>query len=314
MQSPVVASLLPVVFLIAIGFIAAKRRWVLASGLKDISNLIFYVLTPALLFRTMGQVHLERLELKPLLVYFAAVALLFGGTLLWAGLNRRGAVLALAATFGNTVMIGISLVQLAYGDAGLVPMLTLVSLHALVLLTTATIVLEVAVAREKAALHGTHAGMAATVAQAVRNAIIHPVPLPILAGLAFAQTGWVIPAVLDRPLVWMGNAFGPLALLLVGISVAYTPVKGHFKEALGLAALKNVAHPLLMLAMGKLFGLQGTALVVMVVAASLPVGANVLLFAQRYGVAEELMTTHMALSTVLGLITVALTMALVPLV
>ena len=312
MDSPVIASLLPVVLLVAIGFVAGKFQWVRAPGVKDLSNLIFLVLTPALLFRTMGKVHVERLEWKPLLVYFLAVALLFGGTLLWAGLNRRGAVLALGATFSNTVMIGVSLVQLAYGDAGLVPMLTLVSLHALVLLTTATIVLEVAVAREQSARQAVAPGMLRTVGQAVRTAVIHPVPLPIVAGLLFAQTGWVLPDVLDRPLVWMGNAFGPLALLLVGISVAYTPIRGQIRQALGLVALKNVVHPLLMLAMGLLFGLQGLQLTVMVVAASLPIGANVLLFSQRYGVAEDLVTTAMALSTGVGLATVALTMALLP--
>ena len=33
--------------------------------------------------------------------------------------------------------------------------------------------------------------MARTVGRALRNAIIHPVPLPIIAGLLFAQTGLV---------------------------------------------------------------------------------------------------------------------------
>ena len=314
MDSPVIAALLPVVLLVAIGFIAGKRQWVLASSVKDLSNLSFFILTPALLFRTMAQVHMERLEWKPLLVYFLAVGLLFWGTLLWSGFNRRGAVLALAATFSNTVMIGISLVGLAYGEAGLVPLLTLVSVHALVLLTTATVVLELAVAREQAAQQGITADLrqrVGTVWLAVRNAVVHPVPLPIVAGLLFAQTGLSIPPVLDRPLMWLGNAFGPLALLLVGISVAHNPIGAQLKNALRITLVKNLVHPLLMFALGKLFGLQGVQLAVMVVAASLPIGANVMLFSQRYEVAQELVTASMALSTVLALVTVAATMALV---
>ena len=278
------------------------------------------MLTPALLFRTMAQVHVERLEWKPLLVYFLAVGLLFWATLFWAGFNRRGAVLALAATFSNTVMIGISLVGLAYGEAGLVPLLTLVSLHALVLLTTATVVLELAVANEQARQHEAASGLASglrqrmgTVWQAVRNAVIHPVPLPIVAGLLFAQTGLTIPPVLDRPLMWLGGAFGPLALLLVGISVAHNPIGHYLRDALRITAVKNLVHPLLMLALGKLFGLQGLQLTVMVVAASLPMGANVLMFSQRYEVVQELVTASMAVSTVMALVTVALTMALLPL-
>ena len=41
----------------------------------------------------------------------------------------------------------------------------------------------------------------------------------------------------------------------------------------------------------------------MIVAASLPVGANVFLFAQRYGVAEDEVTASVAVSTVMGLVT-----------
>ena len=49
----------------------------------------------------------------------------------------------------------------------------------------------------------------------------------------------------------------------------------------------------------------------MIVAASLPIGANVFLFSQRYNVAEDLVTASVAVSTGMALITVSLVMALV---
>jgi malonate transporter len=107
------------------------------------------LLTPALLFRTMSRVRIEQLDFKPVLAYFLAVIILFGGTLLLQGFNRRAAVLALANTFSNTVMIGIALIGLMYGPEGLVTLFTLVSVHSLVLLTSATVVLELAVAHEQ---------------------------------------------------------------------------------------------------------------------------------------------------------------------
>jgi hypothetical protein len=48
----------------------------------------------------------------------------------------------------------------------------------------------------------------------------------------------------------------------------------------------------------------------MIVTAALPMGANVFLFAQRYEVAQELVTASMAMSNVLGLVTITLVMAL----
>lgn len=311
MNHPVVAALIPVVVLIAVGYIAGRARWVRPEAVKDLSGLVFLVLTPALLFRTMGTVHVEQLDFQPVAMYFVAAGLIFGGVLAVAGLNRRAAVLALATTFSNTLMIGVPLVGLAYGEAGLVVLFTLVSVHALILLTSATVVLELAVARESAAEgRGAPRHLLATVALAARNAVIHPVPLPILAGLLFAQTGWVLPAVIDKPLQLLGNAFSPLALVLVGVTLASTAVGPHLRGAAVLALGKNLLHPLLVALLGWLLGLSGLALWVMVLTAALPIGANVFLFSQRYQVAEELVTASVAVSTLLALATLSAVMAL----
>ncbi|MFI5446785.1 AEC family transporter [Polaromonas sp. UC242_47] len=319
MNSPVVASLFPVVLLIAIGFIAGCAGWIRAGATKDLANLVFFLLTPALLFRTMSKVHIEQLDFKPVAAYFLAAFLLFGGTLLVQGFNRRAAVLALAATFSNTVMIGIALIGLMYGPTGLITLLTLVSVHSLVLLTSATVVLELAVAREQSQQPGASQDRAAmhrrsvmTVLAAFKNAVLHPVPLPIICGLLFAQTSLEIPVLIDKPLELLGNAFGPLALVLVGVMLASTPVGKHWRQALALASLKNLAHPLLVWLLCRVLGVGGVPMMVMVVAAALPIGANVFLFSQRYEVAEELTTASVAVSTVLALLTLTLVVLLVP--
>ncbi len=59
-------------------------------------------------------------------------------------------------------------------------------------------------------------------------------------------------------------------------------------------------------------GLRGMSLTVLVVAASLPIGANVFLFSQRYQKAEEVVTASVGVSTLVALVTVTLTMTLVP--
>ena len=68
---------------------------------------------------------------------------------------------------------------------------------------------------------------------------------------------------------------------------------------------------MLVVALGWALGLTGLPLTVMVVAASLPIGANVFLFSQRYKVEEELVTASVAVSTALALVTVSVVMALV---
>lgn len=117
-DSPALTALLPVVLIIMSGVLAAKLGWIRATAIRDLSHLVFYVLTPALLFRTMASVRLSELDFKPIVVYFMAAGLVFAGTLLVNGFNTLAATRALGHTFSNNVMIGIPLIGLVLGKEG----------------------------------------------------------------------------------------------------------------------------------------------------------------------------------------------------
>jgi hypothetical protein len=87
-------------------------------------------------------------------------------------------------------------------------------------------------------------------------------------------------------------------------------VRGEWRGALGLAAVKNIAHPALVAAIAAWMALGTVERNVMIVAAGLPIGANVFLFSQRYQVAEETVTAAVALSTLLAVPSLAVVMAL----
>ncbi|MFP8834279.1 AEC family transporter [Hydrogenophaga sp. XSHU_21] len=306
---PVFVSLTPVFLLIGLGYMAGRLQWIREAAVKDLSNLVFLLLIPALLFRTMSAVRFETLDLRPLLAYFPAALLLLAVLIVWRGANRRSVVVGLASTFSNMVMIGITLVELAYGKAGLVTLLTLVSVHALILLSIGSVVLELVVAREARGQGAEAPHLWSTVGSVAKGTLIHPIPLPIICGLLFAQTGWTLPVVVDKPLQLLGSAFGPIALVLVGVSLASTPLAGHWRAAVQVVVAKNVVLPVLVGLSAWAVGITGLPLTVMVVAAALPVGANVFLFAQRYQTAQELTTASMGLSTLAALFTLSLAMA-----
>ncbi len=310
-SSPVLASLIPVILLIATGFVAARARWLRPESVKDLSTLLFLVLTPALMFRAMSRVHLESLNLLPIAAYFTAAVALFVAVV-WIGRGtRRAAAMAISATFGNTVAIGIPLIGLAYGEAALVTLFTIVAVHALILLTLTTVVFELAVAREQPAhpAGGTKRLMV-NIAVAVKNGIINPATLPTLLGLAFAQTGLGLPVALDNTLRLLAGAMAPVALMLVGVTLFGARVGELARPALGLTLLKNLLLPLLVAACAWAWGISGPTLTVMVVAAAMPIGANAFLFAQRYDVAQPLVTASVAVSAALALVTVPVVMAL----
>jgi predicted permease len=281
---------------------------------RDLSNLVFLVLTQALLFRTMSTVHIERLDFKSVALYYLVAGALFIALLLIQGLTSRSAVLALAAIFSNTLMIGVPLVGWPMARPGWCTLFTLISMHALVLLTFATVVLELLVAREDArAGRAEPRHMLLTVGQAVKNASSSP------GAAAHHRRAAVCP---DR----LGPAPGgrPAAEAAgrrlrpggAGAGGRDAGAGGHRRAPegrAGISLIKTVVHPALMAARpAGCSGLRGMPLAVMVVAASLPVGANVFLFSQRYRKAEDLVTASVAVSTVLALLSVSLVMALLP--
>jgi len=308
MNVAVLQPLLPVIAVTAAGFGAGRMGWLGPDRIRKLSNLVFLVLAPALLFRTMTQVHIRQLDFRPVASYFIAVAIIFFATLAWRGFNRKAAVIALANTYSNNVMIGIPLVALAYGQQGLVALFTLVSVHALILLTTGTVVLELATLHEHA--ESSTRSTSRTVMLAIRNAIIHPVPLPIIAGLLFSAGGFLLPDVVDTPLRWLGVVFGPLALLLVGASLAAIHLGSAWRAGLELSLAKNIVHPVLVVLLAWVMGVAGVERNVMVLSAALPIGANVFLFSQRYEVAQEEITAGVAMSTLLAVPSVALVLML----
>jgi predicted permease len=171
------------------------------------------------------------------------------------------------------------------------------------------VVLELSVLREAQARPNDRS-FAGAVLGALRNALLHPVPLPIVAGLAWGQTGWAIPALVDKPLQLLGSAVGPMSLLMVGLSLSHAPLGRHVRGVLGLVAAKNLLMPALVAGIGLALGVRGLPLMVVVAVAGLPAGANTFLFSQRYQVAEEEVTTAVGVSTLLALLTVPVVMAL----
>ena len=323
----VLYKLLAIFITVALGWFAGRMRWLgEASSQTDparmLSNAAFFIFIPALMFRTTARVDLQALPWTTLLAYFVPALMIMLGV--YAGLRwaqgRTGAaaaaqdaatpaVRAFAVTFGNSVQVGIPLAPALFGEAGLGIHITLVSLHALVVLTVITVLVELDIARSRAAQVG-QGNLWRTLSSTARSAVIHPVVLPVLAGLAWNLAGLPWPDALDETFKLLSSAVAPLCLVLIGLSLAYSGVGGTWRGALGVSALKLLALPALALLVAHwVFGLTGLALQVVVVMAALPTGSNPLIFAQRYRTLEGETTAVIVLSTLGFVVTLPLWLA-----
>lgn len=311
MSATVFLKLLAIFVVVAIGWIVGKLQW-LGPGTQEsdpartLSNAAFYIFVPALLFRTTAHIDFATLPWDTLIAVFVPLLLMLVIVYVWQRRPRRGAALApaapavraISASFGNTVQVGIPMALALFGETGLEIHLAIVSLHALVLLTLATALVELDVARAKRHDGRSEMHLARTLFETARNTVIHPVVLPVLVGLGWNTLGLPLPAIVDEILVTLGQAVVPLCLMLIGMSLAYASLHGAVRPALWLAGFKLLVLPMLVLGVAHgVFALQGLPLAVIVMMAALPIGSNALLFAQRYRTLEAEVTAATVVST-----------------
>jgi len=310
MTAAVFYKLLAIFFTASLGWLAGRMRW-LGTGTDSsdparvLSNAAFYIFVPALLFRTTVRLDFATLPWRSVAAYFVPTLVLLLAVVVWqrarGARQRHGAaapaVRGLAASFGNSVQLGIPIAAALFGEAGLAIHIPLVSLHALVLLSLSTALAELDLAHMPGPGRPP-SSLAATLKATVRNTVIHPVVLPVLAGLLWNASGLGLHAVVDEALVIIGSAAVPICLVLIGLSLAYEGVQGHLRGALGLSLAKLLLLPALVLVTARWgFGLHGVPLSVLVMMAALPVGSNPLIFAQRYATLPAEATAAIVFST-----------------
>ena len=325
-------KLLAIFITVLIGWFVGRMRWLGdgpaegGSGLdpsRVLSNAAFYLFMPALLFRTSARLDTAHLPWGILAAFFGPLCLLALGVYGWhkrrlrlsgergEAAAARPSVQAINCVFGNTMQVGVPLASGVFGEVGLGLHITVLSLHSLTILTLMTSLVEMDLARERARSQPQAQHLLATLATTVRNTLIHPVVLPVLAGLAWHALGLTLPAVIDEVLQLLGTAVVPLCLTLIGLSMAYYGWPAGWRSVAGTVALKLLALPALVLVLARWgLGVTGLPLSVVVMMAALPSGSNALIFAQRYRALEGESTAALVLSTLLFVLTAPLWLAL----
>ncbi|MBC3883187.1 AEC family transporter [Undibacterium sp. LX40W] len=312
MSLAIFLKLFVLILIVAIGWWAGRTSMLRGpEPVRVISAVAFYLLAPALLFRATARIDAQHMPWQTLTAFFIPV-------MIWLLLNyvlqrflqkktkgveisseevAKPAVRALSLSFGNNVQVGLPLIASLYGDMGLSIHVAIISMHALLLMGTGTLLVELDIARQH--LNNGQQSLAKTLQQTARNIIIHPIILPVLLGFAFNLTGLTLPQPLDETLQLMGSGTVPLCLLLIGLSLAHHGIKGSVKPAMLISIGKMCLMPLAVFLTAR-FGLHlsGVQLAVVTLGAALPCGSNTLLFAQRYQTLEAETSAAIVMSTV----------------
>jgi predicted permease len=300
---------LPLFGLMLAGFVTARRGLLSAEAIKGISTFVFLFAIPALLFRGLVSAGLPRIaDLAIVKVYFLGALAVFGACLLigrfvfGTGAAER-ALMALTATFGNVVLMGIPISYTAFGPEAVLPATLVTSFHSAILLTLTIVLVEFG--------RGAQGRLGRIAGDSILAVLKNPIIAAIAAGFAWAAiggaTGMRLPAPVDGFLRLLAGSATPCALFALGATLAEFRTGGDKREVAVVILIKLLALPLLVWwAAVQLFDLPPVQVAVATLLASLPSGANPFILARRYEIYVQRAATAVLVSTTLSLGTTAM--------
>ena len=306
----IINIVVPVFGILALGFAAARTKYVSDGAGGLIAEFAFKVAMPALLFRAMLAIGpLPGSPWKLAASYLAAILIVWTiTTLATLWLLRRPALdapsIAMGATFGNTVMLGIPLTLTAFGPDAAAPIALLVSIDTPLLWIIATLHIEF-VRRGKSGADGISPFTA--IRQVLSDLIRNPIVVPLILGTLWRFTSLGIPAMLDRLLEILAGAAVPTALFSLGLSLASYKIKGQLPTLSLIVIMKLVIYPVIAFAIATwIFDLPPMWTSILLLFGAMPVGANAFLFATQYERAVNSVSAAIAVSTAIAVVTIAM--------
>jgi predicted permease len=301
-MSSVLTTILPVFGLIALGFLCARSNFIGAAGGQGLSQVVFNLAMPALLFRTVAVIDRQSLSPWPLwAALFGGIAIVWIVTSLIARntklIDAVPASAAMGACFGNIAMLGLPLSLAHFGDRAALPVGFILSIHAPVMWLAAVLHIE-------ASGHG-HLPSFVTVARQLAIQLIrNPIVLALLLGSLWRATSFGLHPVADRFLELLGEAGIPMSLVALGLSLAAYSLKGQWRGIVTLLVLKMLLLPLAVWVIACfVLDLDAFWAQIAIVLAAMPTGANAYLFTQRYESGTATVSGAIALGTALSLVT-----------
>jgi malonate transporter and related proteins len=296
-----IGAIAPIFLLLALGFAFGSRRFPDPAFWPAAERLVYGVLFPALLVRSTASIDaggdLLRIALAVLGPIFLMMALVVvvGRRL---GLERRLLPAVAQAATRQNVYIAFAAALGVWGEPALVPLAIAVAAY------------TPGVNLASALLLGMHAEVRPAPFALVRALALNPLVLACAVGLALGFAGITIPPVIDEVLRILAFASLPLALLATGAGLRWRGLGGDAGWLLATAGFKLLGQPLFTLALALAIGLEGLALVVVVLFAALPLSPTAYVQTRAMGGHAAFMANAVALQTVLAMLSLPLVLVL----
>ncbi|MGC1302705.1 MAG: AEC family transporter [Caulobacteraceae bacterium] len=306
----IASALVPVFFVMALGFFAGKRGIIDNVNIKALNNFLMMFALPAALFtaiaRTPGTVIVSNASLMLvlaicLLALYAVMGLL--QYVLFKLSKADAAVLMLTAAFPNFSSIGLPLLVGIYGPEAALAVAVAIATGAVTISPLTLTLLELAKAEP-----GSRSGFAQFLG-ALRKSVSKPIFLAPMLAVILALAGFQIPALVDKTLSPIGAATAGAGLFLTGLILSAQPIRITRDVVIGVV-LKNILQPLLAVLLVYLLRIPQPLAGEAVLLVCIPAGFFGLVFGAGYGARPAVAGSTLVVSSVASIVTLAIAVAL----
>lgn len=306
MLDRIVGPLVPVAFVIVLGFIAGKRGKLNHSDSLLISRLVLNWIFPALLLAGMAttprsQLFDFRFVVATLIGIMGMYAIAFAMGWYRHRELKSATLKAFVVGYPDGAFMGIPILQAMFGAGSIYSVLVLNLVASLIMIPLTTMLLAIATGQG----HGGKA-FVSSISSAIRRPLMWAPAIGILLSLSAVK----LPPVAADALNLLGKATPGVSLMCLGLIMSSVQLKLS-REVWANMSLKLVVHPLLMVGAMFLLSYKGLYAQQMILLAALPSATIPAMFANEAGAYRSEATTSILASTVLSLITFSVAIYLI---
>jgi predicted permease len=297
-------SVLPVFFIVGIGYFARKTRIFKAQWINALIGYVYYIALPALIVTSIVKLDFNNSDTGQVLLLNGAI--LIGNALLclllmWVARIKAKdkAVFFLAATVGNSVYLGIPLTASALGvSVGTSDYALLVMIGALQVVGSIFIALLV-----NEFLFVGNKSISTIVIRLAKN------PLVIAMGIGLLLRALSLPVDINdifiTPLSMLAVSASPVALFVLGTYLYGHAFKANMYEIGVVTIWKLVALPLIVFGVLSVFHVSVFSSNALILYAGMPTAVSALIIAKSYGFNTNFIAAAILVSTNVSLVTLS---------
>jgi malonate transporter and related proteins len=308
MFETIVGTLVPVAFVILLGYLAGQRNSFGVSDRKLLTKLVLNWLLPPLLFSGIAITpRADLLNYKIPLIFLVGLMVPYLVVLLVCRFVFRydqstATVRASLLAFPDMVFMGIPILGRLFGPTSLYPILVANLVPMLIIIPLTTVLLELSAGK------GPRGGTGVFINTIFKAGREPRVWVPLVAAI-FVVLNVEIPRVVISSLNLIGEATTGLSLFVAGLIISEEKMRLNAAVAVDVL-FKNLGHPAAMLATVLVFRVTGVLAREAILLAAIPSAVITTMFAEEYGVLASESSTAILATRVLSFVTIPVVMAL----